>query len=53
LLLYYNNFTVVFAKHQTNGTVHALARAALSHVSRGTFNVIFNCIATIVMNEMP
>jgi hypothetical protein len=31
----------------------ALSRAALSHASRSTFNVTPNCIATIVMNEIP
>jgi ribonuclease HI len=53
LLHHYNNFIVVFARRQANGSAHALARAALSHASRSTFNVIPNCIATIVMNEMP
>jgi hypothetical protein len=45
--------TIVFVRCQANGSVHALARAALSHASRSTFNVTPNCIATIVMNEIP
>jgi hypothetical protein len=37
---------------QSNDSAHALTRAALSHVSRNIFDVILNCIATIIMNEM-
>jgi hypothetical protein len=53
LLHHYNDFIVVFARRQTNGSAHALPRTTLSHASRSTFNVIPNCIAIIVMNEMP
>jgi hypothetical protein len=50
LLRYYNNFRVVYARHQVNSSIHAIARATLnlSHASRNTFNVIPNCIVTIV-----
>jgi ribonuclease HI len=48
----YNDFVVVFTRRQANGSAHALARAALSHASRSTFDVIPNCIATIIINEM-
>jgi hypothetical protein len=47
-----NDFVVVFTRRQSNGSAHALALAALSHASRGTFDVIPNCIATIIINEM-
>jgi hypothetical protein len=33
--------------------MHALAIASLSHVSRNNFDVIPNCIATIIINEIP
>jgi hypothetical protein len=42
----------VFTRRQANGSAHALARAALSHASRSTFDVIPSCIATIIINEM-
>lgn len=39
------NFVVVFIRHQTNRSVHALARTTLSHASHNTFDVIPSCIA--------
>jgi hypothetical protein len=53
LLDHYNDFVVVFTRRQANGSAHALAREALSHASRSTFDVIPFCIATIIMNETP
>jgi hypothetical protein len=47
-----NDFVVVFTTRQANGSAHALARAAISHASRSTFDVIPNYIATIIINEM-
>jgi hypothetical protein len=47
-----NDFVVVFTRRQAHGNAHALARAVLSHASRSTFDVISNCIATIIINEM-
>ncbi|XP_045831364.1 uncharacterized protein LOC123922710 [Trifolium pratense] len=38
LLHHYNDFIVVFTRRQANGSAHALARAALSHAYRSTFN---------------
>jgi hypothetical protein len=48
----YNDFIVVFTRRQTNGSVHALARTTLSHISRNILDVIPNCTTTIIMNEM-
>jgi hypothetical protein len=47
----YCNFIVVFVRRQANGSAHVLARVALSHVSRVTFDVIPPCIATIYYFE--
>jgi ribonuclease HI len=52
LLSNHTNYLVVFTRRQTNGSAHALARAALSHASRITFHYIPNCIATFIMNEI-
>jgi hypothetical protein len=49
----HNNYKVVFARRQTNGRAHALARASISYASRIVFDVIPNCIATIIINKMP
>jgi hypothetical protein len=49
----HNNYKVVFARRQAKGSGHALARAAISYASRIIFYVILNCIATIIINEMP
>jgi hypothetical protein len=35
--------------HQANGSVNTLIRTILSHVSCGTFNIISNCIAIIII----
>ncbi|GAU51196.1 hypothetical protein TSUD_374470 [Trifolium subterraneum] len=40
ILSNHRNFIVAFTRRQANGSAHALARAALSHVSRATFDVI-------------
>ncbi|KAK2448162.1 hypothetical protein QL285_007458 [Trifolium repens] len=53
LLSNYSDFVVGFARRQANGSAHALAKAALSHASRITFDFIPHCITTIIMNEMP
>jgi hypothetical protein len=37
LLSNYNGFIIVFTKRQTNGRVHAFARAVLSHNSHNIF----------------
>jgi hypothetical protein len=49
LLSNYNDFIVVFTRHQANDNAYALAIVALPHFSRKIFNVIPNCIT----NEMP
>ena len=53
LLSNYSDFVVGFARRQANGSAHALAKAALSHASRITFNFIPHCITNIIMNETP
>ncbi|GAU39993.1 hypothetical protein TSUD_211140 [Trifolium subterraneum] len=52
MLSNHSDFIVAFTKRQANGSAHALARAALSHASRATFDVISSCITTIIMNEL-
>jgi hypothetical protein len=52
LLSNYSDFVVGFARRQANGSAHALAKAALSHASRITFNFIPHCITSIIMNGM-
>ncbi|KAK2407645.1 Ribonuclease H superfamily protein [Trifolium repens] len=49
----HSNYVVAFTRRQANGSAHALARAALSHASRITFNYIPNYILTLIMNEKP
>jgi hypothetical protein len=44
----YNDFVVVFTRQQANSSAHALARVASSYASHNTFDVIPNCIATII-----
>jgi len=53
LLRCHNNYDVVYVGRQGNGSVYALAHAAISHAYRSYFDVILNCIATIIMNEIP
>jgi hypothetical protein len=53
MLSTHSNYVVAFTRRQANGSAHALARAALSHASRITFNYIPNCILTLIMNEKP
>jgi hypothetical protein len=48
----HNNYKVVFTRRKANGSAHTLARAAVSHASRTTFDVIPNYIAPIIINEM-
>ncbi|KAK2386904.1 hypothetical protein QL285_060742 [Trifolium repens] len=53
MLFTHSNYVVTFTRRQANGSAHALARAALSHASRITFDYIPICIATLIMNEIP
>jgi hypothetical protein len=34
---------------QVNNSAYALARAALSHISRNIFDIILNCITIIIL----
>jgi hypothetical protein len=47
----HSNYIVAFIRRQTNSSVHALARATLTHISRTIFNYIPNYIATLIMNK--
>jgi hypothetical protein len=53
MLSIHSNYVVTFTRREANGSTHALARAALFHASRTTFNYIPICIATLIMNEIP
>jgi hypothetical protein len=53
MLSIHSNYVVTFTGRQANGSAHVLARAALSHASRITFDYIPICIATLIMNEIP
>jgi type IV secretory pathway ATPase VirB11/archaellum biosynthesis ATPase len=53
MLSIHSNYVVTFTRRQANGSAHVLARAALSHASRITFDYIPICIATLIMNEIP
>jgi hypothetical protein len=44
----HSDFIVAFTRCQANGSAHALARATLPHASHATFDVIPNCIITIL-----
>jgi hypothetical protein len=53
-IVYYREKKVIYKpKPFRTWFVYALARVALSHVSRIIFNVILSCIVTIILNEMP
>jgi hypothetical protein len=43
---------VVFTRRHANDSAHSLAKAVLFHVSRNIFDIIPNCIATIIINDM-
>jgi hypothetical protein len=45
-------FVVVFTRRQANGSAHALARAALSHASRNTFDVIVEQLVYQVISRL-
>jgi hypothetical protein len=48
----HNNYKIVFSRCKANESAHILARAALSHASCTTFDVISSCIVHIIINEM-
>lgn len=47
-----NNYKVVFARRQANGSAHALAKASTLHATRNVFRSVPSCIWNIVCNEM-
>jgi ribonuclease HI len=54
MLSTHSNYVVTFTMRQTYGSAHALTRTALSHASpHTTFDYISNCIAILIMNEIP
>jgi ribonuclease HI len=52
LLLSNPNFSVKFIKRKANMVAHTLARAAISWLSRCTFETLLLCITPLLINEM-
>lgn len=49
ILFFQNNYKVVFARRQTNGSVHALTRTSISYAPRTIFHSAPICFWNIIM----